>query len=389
MKINKLLFTAVTGFAALLVGCQEYDEDKHHYDNQLYISSSIFTKEIKFKAGDDKVQDGLSVAIAKPEAYDIKVIMAPAPELLPTYRMAYYDENAILLPEEYYSMPETSTVISSGAVTSAKLPIEFNNIGNLDRNETYVLPVSVQSADGIGILQSAKNYYYVFRGASLVNVVCSLSKNRAYPDFNNDDRFNNLTENTMEILFKANAFPNQLNTLMGIEGHYLLRLGDASVPSNQLQVATSAGNLTSPDLTFESNKWYHVAVTCNKGNIKVYVNGEEKYSDRVNMRYVNLGAKHHNEDNGDRVFWVGYSYSLDRFFDGVVSEVRIWNRELTADEIKAPAHFYTVDPASDGLISYWKFDDGAGQTVKDHTANGYDLTIEKEATWVPVSLPEN
>lgn len=389
MKINKLLFTAVTGFAALLVGCQEYDEDKHHYDNQLYISSSIFTKEIKFKAGDDKVQDGLSVAIAKPEAYDIKVIMAPAPELLPTYRMAYYDENAILLPEEYYSMPETSTVISSGAVTSAKLPIEFNNIGNLDRNETYVLPVSVQSADGIGILQSAKNYYYVFRGASLVNVVCSLSKNRAYPDFNNDDRFNNLTENTMEILFKANAFPNQLNTLMGIEGHYLLRLGDASVPSNQLQVATSAGNLTSPDLTFESNKWYHVAVTCNKGNIKVYVNGEEKYSDRVNMRYVNLGAKHHNEDNGDRVFWVGYSYSLDRFFDGVVSEVRIWNRELTADEIKAPAHFYTVDPASDGLISYWKFDDGAGQTVKDHTANGYDLTIEQEATWVPVSLPEN
>lgn len=389
MKINKLLFTAVTGFAALLVGCQEYDEDKHHYDNQLYISSSIFTKEIKFKAGDDKVQDGLSVAIAKPEAYDIKVIMAPAPELLPTYRMAYYDENAILLPEEYYSMPETSTVISSGAVTSAKLPIEFNNIGNLDRNETYVLPVSVQSADGIGILQSAKNYYYVFRGASLVNVVCSLSKNRAYPDFNNDDRFNNLTENTMEILFKANAFPNQLNTLMGIEGHYLLRLGDASVPSNQLQVATSAGNLTSPDLTFESNKWYHVAVTCNKGNIKVYVNGEEKYSDRVNMRYVNLGAKHHNEDNGDRVFWVGYSYSLDRFFDGVVSEVRIWNKELTADEIKAPAHFYTVDPASDGLISYWKFDDGAGQTVKDHTANGYDLTIEQEATWVPVSLPEN
>ena len=389
MKINKLLFTAVTGFAALLVGCQEYDEDKHHYDNQLYISSSIFTKEIKFKAGDDKVQDGLSVAIAKPEAYDIKVIMAPAPELLPTYRMAYYDENAILLPEEYYSMPETSTVISSGAVTSAKLPIEFNNIGNLDRNETYVLPVSVQSADGIGILQSAKNYYYVFRGASLVNVVCSLSKNRAYPDFNNDDRFNNLTENTMEILFKANAFPNQLNTLMGIEEHYLLRLGDSSLPSNQLQIATPDVNLTSPDLTFESNKWYHLAVTFNRGNIKVYVNGEEKYAGNVSMSSVDLGAKHHNEDNGDRVFWVGYSYASDRFFDGVVSEVRIWNKELTADEIKAPAHFYTVDPASDGLISYWKFDDGAGQTVKDHTANGYDLTIEKEATWVPVSLPEN
>ena len=159
MKLNKLLFTAVAGFATLLVGCQEYDEDKHHYDNQLFISSSIFTKEIKFKAGDDKLQDGLSVAIAKPEAYDIKVTMEPAPELLPTYRLAYYDENAILLPEEYYSMSETSTVISSGAVASAKLPIEFSNIGNLDRNETYVLPITVQSADGIGILKRAKNNY--------------------------------------------------------------------------------------------------------------------------------------------------------------------------------------------------------------------------------------
>ena len=249
MKLNKLLFTAVAGFATLLVGCQEYDEDKHHYDNQLFISSSIFTKEIKFKAGDDKLQDGLSVAIAKPEAYDIKVTMEPAPELLPTYRLAYYDENAILLPEEYYSMSETSTVISSGAVASAKLPIEFSNIGNLDRNETYVLPITVQSADGIGILQSAKNYYYVFRGASLVNVVCNIAKNRAYPDFNDDAKFNNLSQQTMEVLFKANAFPNQLNTLMGIEGHYLLRMGDAGVPSNQLQVATSSGNLTSTDLT--------------------------------------------------------------------------------------------------------------------------------------------
>ena len=52
------------------------------------------------------------------------------------------------------------------------------------------------------------------------------------------------------------------------------------------------------------------------------------------MSSVDLGAKHHNEEDVV-VFWIGYSYSSDRFFDGVVSEVRIWNKELTADEIKA------------------------------------------------------
>jgi hypothetical protein len=36
----------------------------------------------------------------------------------------------------------------------------------------------------------------------------------------------------MEILFKATSFPNTLNTLMGIEGNYLLRLVMLDVPSN-------------------------------------------------------------------------------------------------------------------------------------------------------------
>ena len=82
----------------------------------------------------------------------------------------------------------------------------------------------------------------------------------------------------MEILFKANSFPNTLNTLMGIESNYLLRIGDATIPNNQLQVATSVNNCTSADLQLESGKWYHVAVAFNKGNVKVYINGVEKLS---------------------------------------------------------------------------------------------------------------
>ena len=72
----------------------------------------------------------------------------------------------------------------------------------------------------------------------------------------------------------------------------------------------------------------------------------EKYSGRVNLSSVSLGAAHSDESNGKpRCFWIGYSYNKDRFFDGVISEVRIWNRALTAEEIQATNHFYTVDPA--------------------------------------------
>lgn len=384
MKINNLIITVLAVFSIVLVGCQD---DYENYENKLFISASNYTKEILFKAGDSNIEMGISVAIAKPEEHDIKVTMIPAPDLLSTYRLTYYDETAVLLPEEHYVMSETSTIIKSGNIVSPELPIEFINPGKLDVNTTYVLPVTIKSVEGIDVLQSAKTYYYVFRGASLINVVCNISRNRAYPDFNNDPKFNNLTQNTMEILFKANSFPNTLNTLMGIESNYLLRIGDSDIPNNQLQLATTK-SCTNADLQLESNKWYHVAVTFDKGSVKIYINGVEKYSGSAGKSSVSLGAKHTNEDDGSRCFWVGYSYTHDRFFDGVVSEVRIWNRALTAEEIQATNHFYAVDPESEGLISYWKFDEGSGTVAKDYSVSGYDLTIENNPKWEPVSLPQ-
>lgn len=151
---------------------------------------------------------------------------------------------------------------------------------------------------------------------------------------------------------------------------------------------TSVNNCTSADLQLESGKWYHVAVAFNKGNVKVYINGVEKLSGSTGKSSVSLGAKHTNEEDGSRCFWVGYSYKDDRYFDGVVSEVRIWNRALTAEEIQATNHFYTIEPESEGLIAYWKFDEGSGTVAKDYSVSGYDLTIEKEPKWESVSLPQ-
>lgn len=390
MKLNKLMFAALAGVSMLFAGCQNDEENKHHYDNKVFISEPSFTRETFFRSGDtDIVTYNLTVAIAKPENNDIRVNMAPAPELLSTYKQTYYDDAAVLLESGHYAMPETSTTIAAGSIVSPELSINFQNMGVLDINTIYVLPVTITSVDGLDVLQSAKTYYYVFRGASLINVVCNISRNRAYPDFNDDPKFNNLTENTLEILFKANSFPNQLNTLMGIEDNYLLRIGDSNIPSNQLQVAIPNANQTSADLQFEPNQWYHLAVTFNQGAIKVYIDGVEKFAASVRVTSINLGAKHSDESDGNpRCFWIGYSYNNDRFFDGMVSEARIWNRALTAEEIQAENHFYTVDPESEGLIAYWKFDEGSGSVAKDYSSSSYNLTIETEPVWETVALPE-
>ena len=50
--------------------------------------------------------------------------------------------------------------------------------------------------------------------------------------------------------------------------------------------------------------------------------------------------------DGPRGFYIGYSYDGNRWFDGMMSEVRIWNRILTTDEMRAPYHAYIVEPDS-------------------------------------------
>ena len=87
MKLNKLIMMMFIAFSITLTGCQS-NEDEQHYDNKLFLSTTAFTQEILFKAGDTNIVKGLSVEIAKPEAHDIKVTMTPAPELLDTYRSA-------------------------------------------------------------------------------------------------------------------------------------------------------------------------------------------------------------------------------------------------------------------------------------------------------------
>lgn len=390
MKINKSLVIMLTGLCVAFTSCQNDDKEKQHYDNKLFISEATFAKEIKFKENDVNRQASVVVGMAKPEMHDVKATIVSAPELLSVYREAYYDDEALLLPEKFYSITENIAVIPTGSIQSKEVLIDFMNIGSLDRETVYVLPITIQSVEGTGILQSGKTLYYVFRAASLVNVVCNLNDNCAYPNFKGDSRFANLSEVTMEMLFKASAFSNEISTLMGIEENFLLRCGDSGLKPNILQIVTSKEEkIPVYDVEFETNVWYHLAVTFRKGFLTVYVNGKEMYSIMSRKNVVDLSAEHSDEAEGKpRCFWIGYSYNKERYLKGAVAEVRIWNRVLDTEEIQTPNHFYQVDPSSEGLISYWKFDEGTGSTVKDYSPSGFDLTIQKNAIWESVSLPQ-
>ncbi len=409
--------TGIFIFAATLalVGCSKQDGS---FENKMFIKADSYRSEVRVATdeGVKTLKRNLSVAIAQPLENDIDVKVVKSPELLETYRKAWYEPTAELLPDENCNLEGLSTVLRGGDVASKDIELTFTGLDKLDYSKVYVLPVTIVS-DGVAVLERAKTMYYVVKEASLVNYVADLKSNRSWPVWDNWDQVKNLETFTMEALINCHAFNNEskILTVMGVEDHFLVRIGDVTIPANQIQIAcaykdveggsTLRADLTDPSLQLKVDRWYHLAVTFNKGYIKVYLDGRLRAEkDLTNIgtvvrdgvqipiefKAVDFSAPHSDESDGKpRCFWIGYSYDSKRCLDGMIAEARLWNKVLSAEEINAPNHFYKLYPSdiNASLLAYWKFDDAAGKAVKDYSIYGNNLSSDHDILWRPVSLP--
>ncbi|WP_294082717.1 DUF1735 and LamG domain-containing protein [Proteiniphilum sp. UBA5384] len=359
----------------LVVSCQS---DNDSFDNKLYIKSNTKVGEILFTGGDPDQEKVLQAEMAMPAEQDIKITYGVDNSLVDTYNEAYY-ETAELLPAGNYEWIETESIIYAGTVLSTESRILFKEFSQLDRDKVYVLPVTISDTN-IAVLKSARTYYYVVRGASLINVVADIDENYLSVKWTNPSVCNNLTQVTMEALIRVRNFDKMISTIMGIEGSFLIRIGDANFPSNQIQIATNFGNFPSSDVNkgLPVNEWVHVALTFDASSRTaiIYVNGKKQSEDFLYISTVNLGNNN---------FFIGRSYDDNRWLAGEISECRIWNIIRSQEEIANNP--YSVDPDSEGLVAYWKFDEGAGSTVKDHSGNGNNALANNTLKWTPVKLP--
>ena len=238
----------------------------------------------------------------------------------------------------------------------------------------------------------------------VITTAVNMTGTRAWPAWNDPAPVTNMKAFTLEALVNPTVvrYSGSLSTIMGIEGKFLVRLGDVGIPWDQVQVCWDSGKsgywgniegkLSNSNMKVNLNEWTHIAVTFGEGTVKVFINGEEKGSTTTDVpASVNFGITHNDEQAPQgqqitRCFWVGYSYESTRDFQGMMSELRIWNRVLTADELANEARRYSVDPKSEGLVTYWKCDEGQGDVIKDHTSYRNDLASDG-LKWEPVSLP--
>ena len=134
---------------------------------------------------------------------------------------------------------------------------------------------------------------------------------------------------------------------------------------------------------------YHVAMSYDRsqGVLDFYVDG-------ALLSSVAYDADIQATDSA--AMFLGYNPSGgDEYNDGQIDELRIWNRALSAAEIGSRFNAPLTGTES-GLVGYWRFDEGAGETFADASPNGLDgqlltgpiwaescaLLVPEPATWM-------
>ena len=210
-----------------------------------------------------------------------------------------------------------------------------------------------------------------------------------------EDEYASLDELTMEgwvygDSFTGNASGNAgLASMMGVEGIFLIRLQNGKPEvvcdkdSDEKKVASSTA--------LADKEWHHIAATYSAGNkIILYVDGEEVGStDAPNHKLSMNGVGDGWAGGGltDWHFYIGVSCQTSRDFDGSLAYLRCWDTVRSAAQIKDNMKVADPDDPGYSMMANWYFNEGSGNTITDHSINGYDITANSDVTWVEGTLP--
>lgn len=149
-----------------------------------------------------------------------------------------------------------------------------------------------------------------------------------------------LTSFSVEFWLKAysweEAYP-YISTLLMLGGtptwSFLVRFGDAAFPPEKLQFVVYNTKLDA-DANCELNTWYHIVCTWDGDDtdvMKLYINKQLQIEQPTKIGNLSYGV-----DNW--LYFGKESISGGRDFDGVLEEIRFYDRVLTQDEVNQNYH---------------------------------------------------
>ena len=396
MKKSFVYLAAIT-MVVILSGCNRVDETKSNFDNVVYLQSAVEknVEMLPVMLDDEELEKTIQSSLALPHDKDVHVTYKIDFSLVDVYNLIN-DATCEPLNEQFVEMEKKDALIVAGNVRSTEVTIKFKDLKNLPAGRSLLLPVTIVNSDGAPILNGSKTVYFLLKKGRPITMAANILNTHLELKSPTTTTLQDMKKITMEAIVRLHDWGgnNIISTVMGVEEHFLLRIGDDRYPRGHFQAALSnsgfgggwppAGSIP----LLELNTWYHLAFTfdCDTREAVMYIDGQEIARD---LR-PGTGTSVTFNQTGYYRFLIGKSWDDNRQLRGDICEARIWNIVRTPGEIDASKYGTGVKEGMRGLQAWWKFDEGMGSSVNDYSGNRNNLTVgaKDNGTIVPIEWTE-
>ena len=366
-------YVALVIILASVFGCD--DAEMKAIDNGLYIQeaapSNKFDQQIITQLVDDEeVVKTLTVRLVRAMDHDVTVTLDIDPQLLEEYNNKN-EANYLVLPEEYRNFEKTVT-ISAGNVSAPVVNLIIKPYSS-SNGEAYAIPIRITSVDGpVEMKGNANHLLYLLTSPHRQKAVIIKKGNRTVKTFSTAIpmeqwtfeywvKVDNITgeptgdwEGLENKNFRARIFvpDSQPLTFSDLTLRYYADGANVQIPILQFQ--NSAGHFDTTGFWWPDT-WYHIAYTYDGTTVTVYKDGVKNNSlaNSIDWTFKSLSFA---------IGSFGYEQQVE------FAQIRMWKKCLSENVIKDNMS-RQVAGDSDGLIGYWKCDEGTGNELKDSSPN--------------------
>ncbi len=380
MKLNRSILFAMA-CALVATGC-----DNAEYSvltDQAFIAQTNTdgNSSQKITIGNAPVSTSVNVRLSDPTLEDCTFEVVVDTAVLGEYNR-HNTTSFVPLPSTHYSLTSTTTSIAAGQSLSSPIDITVNPLSSDMKasGSKYALPLRLKSTDGKKqVLPSGGSFVVLLDQVIYTPVPVLNARNNFKFHFAGSSDNIELNSWTLEMnvnIDQLGTGVGQLNNQSifggwganGKDGEIYIRFGDAPIKGNILQIKTQGTQMNSK-MEFKVSTWYHLAFVCTGNTLSLYVNGQLDNSMTMPGKTVFLGVDGCQMGNTDYLR-----------ANVMVSEFRLWNVARSQREILN--NMYVINPKTEGLFAYFKFNEGQGNDFADATGHGSTCKSVGTTQWV-------
>ncbi len=280
----------------------------------------------------------------------------------------------------YRSLDDIVTTTDQKLITISDREVTTYADTDVDSGVTYYYAVYEEDMYGLATFSNTVTVTAILLNYALEFIGNDYCVVPHYPEL---DFTNEFTIEAWVYPYSHNSFArivDKTESTCCLQYNLLLNDGRVGIDIGRQTNTFSRVNASSP---ISLSEWHHVALTYSSGIVKYYVDGVYTESDAVVIDQLLPFTTELN---------FGRRKQYDEFyFNGVMDEIRMWNVARSDAEILTHHNKY-LSGSESGLVGYWKFDEGSGQSSLPVVGNpcqlgNSDSFDAQDPDWVVSNAP--